>query len=671
MPSIFNTPITTHLLQFLHARTLIRVLNRAGKLISSVVDAHPIQQARTFAQQLTHDQLIAELLELDALLQTAAEQTLPALETYDPGFRRSVVNLIQYLAFRTRDVRHLQMSLAERGLSSLGRSEAHIQGTLRSVLAILHQAAGKTWDPPTSPEPPIGLHEGDALLARHTAALFGAAPHDRHVRIMVTAPSEAAEDVQLLRELLAAGMDCLRINCAHDDPAAWTRMIANLRTAEGDTRRRCRLMMDLAGPKLRTGPVAARPAVVKWRPDRDTFGRILSPAKILLTLDCDLDPGRFDALLPMPAAWLEQIQSADVITFVDTRGANRHMTAVQQIGSGWYCESALTSYVAEGTRLQIEGRHNAVAPVGPLPPTPGYLTLYAGDQLVLTRSLEPGSPATPGRPERLPARIGCTLPAVFDSVRVGQRILFDDGKISGVVRDVAPEKLLIEITRARSEGARLRAEKGINLPDTDLNIDALTDIDRADLAFVATNADMVGFSFVRDSADVSSLRRELDKFGPSRPGIVLKIETRKAFEHLPELLFEAMRDPSCGIMIARGDLAVEAGYERLAEVQEEILWIAEAAHVPVIWATQVLETLAQTGTPSRSEITDAAMGERAECVMLNKGPHTVEAVRVLDDILRRMETHQRKKRSLLRRLNAWRSAGDQRATDPDRPATPL
>ena len=103
-------------------------------------------------------------------------------------------------------------------------------------------------------------------------------------------------------------------------------------------------------------------------------------------------------------------------------------------------------------------------------------------------------------------------------------------------------------------------------------------------------------------------------------------------------------------MIARGDLAIECGYERLAEVQEEILWICEAAHVPVIWATQVLENLAKSGQPSRAEITDAAMGERAECVMLNKGPHILEAVDVLDDILRRMQAHQTKKQAMLREL---------------------
>lgn len=113
----------------------------------------------------------------------------------------------------------------------------------------------------------------------------------------------------------------------------------------------------------------------------------------------------------------------------------------------------------------------------------------------------------------------------------------------------------------------------------------------------------------------------------------------------------AMRWPRCGVMIARGDLAVESGFERLAEVQEEMLWVCEAAHVPVVWATQVLESLAQDGRPSRAEITDAAMGDRAECVMLNKGPHVVDAVRVLDDILKRMQAHQSKKQAMLRMLH--------------------
>lgn len=79
--------------------------------------------------------------------------------------------------------------------------------------------------------------------------------------------------------------------------------------------------------------------------------------------------------------------------------------------------------------------------------------------------------------------------------------------------------------------------------------------------------------------------------------------------------------------------------------------------MPVIWATQVLESLAKTGVPSRAEVTDAAMGERAECVMLNKGPYIVTAVRILDDILRRMQSHQEKKRSMLRKLHVASAFG--------------
>ena len=150
---------------------------------------------------------------------------------------------------------------------------------------------------------------------------------------------------------------------------------------------------------------------------------------------------------------------------------------------------------------------------------------------------------------------------------------------------------------------------------------------------------------------MAALQRELARLGASELGIVLKVETRTTFEHLPLILLQAMKSRRVGVMIARGDLAVECGWERLAEAQEEILWICEAAHVPVIWATQVLENLAKRGAPSRAEITDAAMGQRAECVMLNKGPHLIQAVQVLDDILVRMGAHQRKKSARLRRLH--------------------
>ncbi|MCX5758586.1 MAG: pyruvate kinase, partial [Candidatus Hydrogenedentes bacterium] len=163
-------------------------------------------------------------------------------------------------------------------------------------------------------------------------------------------------------------------------------------------------------------------------------------------------------------------------------------------------------------------------------------------------------------------------------------------------------------------------------------------------------------SFVQRVSDIGMLQKELESHVGDRArtiAIVAKAETAASVKNLPDLIIHAAGKQPFGVMIARGDLAVEIGYQRLAEIQEEILWLCEAAHVPVIWATQVLETLVKDGVPSRAEITDAAMAERAECVMLNKGPFLVDAVTILDDVLIRMQAHQVKKTHQLRALRSW------------------
>lgn len=140
---------------------------------------------------------------------------------------------------------------------------------------------------------------------------------------------------------------------------------------------------------------------------------------------------------------------------------------------------------------------------------------------------------------------------------------------------------------------------------------------------------------------------------PERMALVAKIETQLAIRNLPELIVQGAGVQPMAVMIARGDLAVEVGARRLSELQEEILWLCEAAHVPVVWATQVLDTFVRKGTRHRAELTDAAMAERAECVMLNKGPYITDAVSLLDDVLAAMEGHQFKKTSRLRALRSW------------------
>jgi pyruvate kinase len=237
-------------------------------------------------------------------------------------------------------------------------------------------------------------------------------------------------------------------------------------------------------------------------------------------------------------------------------------------------------------------------------------------------------------------------------------VAYDDGQVQGVVEAIRPADgaVLVRIERGRLRGASLRPEKGLNLPGTVLALDPLTPKDLADLNTVAELADMIGYSFVQSAADVARLQAELAAWRPADwrcIGLLAKVETVQAVRNLPGIIVQAAGSQVFGVMIARGDLAVEIGFARLAEMQEEILWLCEAAHVPVVWATQVLEEMVKTGLPTRGEMTDAAMAARAECVMLNKGPNLGAAVEALDGLLRRMAEHQAKKTPRLRPLHAW------------------
>jgi pyruvate kinase len=587
--------------------------------------------------------------------------------------KESARNLIHYLALRRHDIRELQEELAALGLSSLGRTESHVLAGIEAVLKLLHRLTGREWMLPDECELGVEFAKGTTLLRDNTDALLGPRPQKRRVRIMVTVPSEAAEDYPLVRQLLANGMDCMRINCAHDDPKAWGAMITNLQRAKQELGRECRVEMDLAGPKLRTGSIDPGTQIVKWRPQRDVRGVVVIPAQIWLTPidNPEPAPGEVGSVLTVSAELLAKMREGDSIKFKDLRGKSRVIEIGTAYGRSCMAASAQTVYLSAGAALpftHISGGDDAKkfsgeASVGP--PKRSFILLKPGDSLVLTRAPIPGHPTLSneqGQIER-PATISCTLPEIFAGLHPKEPIWFDDGKIGGVIESVNAERVTVRITTAKGGGDKLGEDKGINVPNSSICLPAMTKKDIADLAFVVKNADIVGLSFVRRPGDVAALQAELARLNASRMGIMLKIETRTAFEHLPAILLQAMRGGKVGVMIARGDLAIECGWERLAEAQEEILWVCEAAHVPVIWATQVLENLAKTGAPSRAEITDAAMGERAECVMLNKGPHLAQAVHVLDDILCRMEAHQRKKSARLRRLHLSAMANGAKSTE--------
>ena len=247
--------------------------------------------------------------------------------------------------------------------------------------------------------------------------------------------------------------------------------------------------------------------------------------------------------------------------------------------------------------------------------------------------------------------ISVNEPGIIEHLKKNDRVYIDDGIIKSVIEKTKKNRAAMRILRIGAGKPRIREDKGINFPDSELSFPSLTDFDKQCLPFICEHADLIGYSFVNDPTDLEALQEFMKGQVTKIPAIVLKIETPEAVKNLPGLLFQGMTQKVFGVMIARGDLAVEIGFERMGEVQEEILWICEASHAPVIWATQVLETLHKSGIATRSEITDAAHAATAECVMINKGDHTIEVIETLQDILQRIGGHHVKKRFTFRPLS--------------------
>lgn len=484
-------------------------------------------------------ELLATIRELKAMALATERRHKKVLDQVHPHFKESARNLLHYLAIRTVDLRRVQDKLSGLAISSLTHSEGYTLQNLERIEYLLQALSGKA-DPARVPQD-TGLKESRRLLARHAESLLGPAQFVGHTRLMVTLPSEAADDYFLVRSLVQDGMQVARINTAHDSEASWTKMVRHLRKSSRETGRKVLLYMDLAGPKIRTGAVMS-----------------------------------------------------------DGHSGKGH--------------------------------------------TKEYLHVFKGMRILFTAARHPKSRGAD-------AVMGVTLPAMFRFVQKGDPVSLDDGKFSGRVLECGPKQMMVEIRHVPASKSVLRPEKGINLPETDLRIPALSADDHAVLPFMARHADMIGFSFVRHVRDVTGLQKRLDALGRPDMGLILKIENRAAFENLPRLMLTAMRRPKAGMMIARGDLAVEVGFMRIAEVQEQILWLAEAAHMPVIWATEILDNLVKKGKLTRAEISDAVKSVRAECAMLNKGPFITEGLRMLRDIDVRMSAHENKKMKTLRSLH--------------------
>ncbi|MGB5714915.1 MAG: pyruvate kinase, partial [Waterburya sp.] len=358
------------------------------------------------------------LNELQRIRQTIIHEGGKIFHQWQPSiarqtFKESALNLAYYLALRHEDLRQLQLALMPWGLSSLGRIEGRVLPNLDAAIATLGAVCHQ--DSALLPQRPSleAFFAGDRLLNQHTEEVFGKSLNQRQVRIMVTLPTEAAQNYQLVRELVQRGTDCIRINCAHDNAEHWLAMINNLRQAEVETGRACKVFMDLGGPKPRLGNVL---------------------------------------------------------------------------------------------------------------PTKNKQRVHLGDRLLLSKKV-------PITADQKVFQANCTIPEILPQLEINHSVWINDGKIGARVKSLLPEGVLLEITHARSKGEKLRPDKGINFPDTNLNLSPLTSKDQQDLDFIADHADIIGYSFVQQATDIELLQLELQaRLGVNwrQPAIVAKIETPEA-----------------------------------------------------------------------------------------------------------------------------------------------
>jgi pyruvate kinase len=240
-----------------------------------------------------------------------------------------------------------------------------------------------------------------------------------------------------------------------------------------------------------------------------------------------------------------------------------------------------------------------------------------------------------GSGEGSAGRVFTTFDGLARSVKAGDRLLLDDGRIELEVTAADPEGVDTVVVN----GGLLGENKGINVPGVTLAASALTAKDRADLAFgVTMGVDFVALSFVQTESDIADAREALGKAGAATP-IIAKIERPAAVERIDRILAA-----SDGVMVARGDLGLEVPLERVPRIQKDITRRARALGLPVIVATQVLESMREEPRPTRAEVSDAAtaVDQGVDAIMLAGetavGSNPVRAVRTLDLIIREAET---------------------------------
>ncbi|CAG9622314.1 pyruvate kinase [Sutcliffiella rhizosphaerae] len=525
---------------------------------------------------------------------------------------KSYENLLAYLVCRKYGMEEWKKVLLKGGITLNHKA---VMYSLRQIIARQEKALEQK---------PITPQEADKQLDTNKKKVHF---HQENgfFPVMVTLDVSMLKNREIFRKLMEAGMNIARINCAHDDSAVWEEFIKEIKLLNTQVTHSCKIYMDLAGPKIRLGKFRReqKQLKIKIKNSVSQVGLITKSDEIttvrkgkypfVLAVDTTIDFLQYKIG--------EQLELNDVtfiiVKIVDDESFLASIHESVSIDENSKITSRLGSLLVKNIEM-----------------VPVELRVRYGEILRIHRQEEylgHGATAT------LPATVSVNLPKTLHNIRVNDRVSIDDGRVEGFVLEMKERYIDIQITSKNRKTFTIKEGKGINFPDSlvFLNVAAITKKDLHDLQFISKYADIIGVSFVHQAKDLRMVHERLNMLTTRNIPLIAKIETKDAVTRLPAILKEGLTLPAFGIMIARGDLAVEVGFEQMATVQEEILKIAHSAHIPVIWATQVLESLTKYGQPTRAEISDVYLGSRAQCIMLNKGEFIEDSVIALQ----RIQTH--------------------------------
>ncbi len=572
-------------------------------------------------------------------------------------YPHSFLNMQDFLSLKKFDLRELQEDLRDLGLSSMHFAHPHLLYTLQRERSILERLQGKAPREGSAAEA-LTPREAEAIRRERSRFLKN---DDARAAVMLTLPDEAAGDPLIRRILAQSDVGIVRINTAHGTPEQWEAAAAMIRKLN-DTERSAdpiKIYADLAGPKLRTGTIRRLPAPIKLCTRHSTEILLLPDDGVRRTaLEPRPDhPDEMQALIVVDPEFYQRLRDADYVEFNDHDRKPRFYKVLSwsPLSCRLQCNKKVLLTPETDIGVQISKKEFLYTHARNFQTLPETIRLQTGDRILLHGEDQPGR-LVGDKPYK--AEIPCTLGAeIFPQVEAGHRIFIDDGKIELLIEEITPRRLLCRVITTKPDGVLLKEERGINLPDTPVALEALTPEDRRHLPLLQGFADIIGLSFTQNGADVRKLKALLSE--TPQIAIVPKIETKEGVRRLPEILYELMSWSHGAVMLARGDLTIEVGFENLPRVQMEILSLCEASHTPVIYATQVLESVMKKNLPSRAELIDVSYAAlRTDCVMLNKGPFAQKAVEMIDRIIQATRPLYDRGQPMLSRLDEWEGFRD-------------